>query len=271
MPNTKTAAFPLSGPINLSARLGHGSLTVLAVDDLTEASVELTPRDGAEDYVDRITVEMAGPTLTVHAPRQGGVFDLFADRVRGQSAVDVVVRVPSDTAIKIATFTAGIVVRGRCGGADIASGSARIELDDVNGDLRLRYGHSSSSAKRVSGSVTVRSGAGNARFGEILGSLQSGFGSGRLEVDSVHGAVRSRTGAGEARLGAVYGDVDLASGSGAMSIGLPAGVTARLEVHTGSGRVRSDLPIEDEPKAAKGAITVRARTGSGDVRLFRAA
>jgi len=61
------------------------------------------------------------------------------------------------------------------------------------------------------------------------------------------------------------------SGSGGLEIGLPTGVSAKLDVHTGSGRVRSDLPIEDAPREAKSKITVRARTGSGDVRLFRAA
>jgi hypothetical protein len=271
MPTTKNFQFPLSGAINLAVRLGHGRLTVHIVDDLVEARVELTARPGSEDYLDRIAVELSGPTLSVQAPRQGGVFDLFTDRPRNQSAVDAVVRVPSGTAMKITTFTADIVVRGRSGGTDVASATGNVELDHVDGDLRLRTGNASASVGTVSGSVTVRSGAGSARFGEIGGSLQSGFGSGRLDVDAVHGTVRSRAGTGEARLGAVYGDVDLASGTGAFRIGLPAGVTARLDVHTGSGQVRSDLPITDEPKTSKGAITVRARTGSGDVRLFRAA
>jgi hypothetical protein len=35
--------------------------------------------------------------------------------------------------------------------------------------------------------------------------------------------------------------------------------------------VRSELPIEDHPTPAKHTITVRARTGNGDVQLFRAA
>ena len=87
----------------------------------------------------------------------------------------------------------------------------------------------------------------------------------------MHGAVKWRSGSGDARIGAVYGDVDVASGAGAISLGLPAGVTARLNVQTGSGEVHSDLPIEERPTSEKGAITVRARTGSGDVHLFRAA
>jgi hypothetical protein len=269
---TTTQRFPLTGPINLSVRLGHGSLTVRTETDLAEATVELTPAAGSEDLVDRITVEMAGPTLTVHAPRQGGLADLIAPwRPRWHDGVAVTVTVPTGTALKIATFTAPVTVEGRCGGADVATGSGRIRLEEVDGDLLLRYGSADSSVDRVTGSATVRSGSGNARFGEVLGDLQAGCGSGRLEVGEARGAVRSRAGSGEALLSAVYGDVDLASGAGPMSIGLPAGVPARLDVNTGSGKVRSDLPIEDQPASRKGAITVRARTGSGDVRLFRAA
>jgi hypothetical protein len=87
----------------------------------------------------------------------------------------------------------------------------------------------------------------------------------------IRGAVRSRCGSGTARLGEVHGDVDLATGSGGLEIGLPIGVTARLDVHSGSGQVTSELPIDDKPTSAEDAITVRAKTGSGDVRLFRAA
>jgi hypothetical protein len=63
----------------------------------------------------------------------------------------------------------------------------------------------------------------------------------------------------------------VARGSGSIAIGLPAGQPARLDVTTGSGRVDSDLPIEDSPATQHNPITVRARTGSGNVRLFRAA
>ncbi len=69
----------------------------------------------------------------------------------------------------------------------------------------------------------------------------------------------------------MHGDVDLATGSGGLEIGLPIGITARLDVHSGSGNVSSELPVDDKPTSTNDAITVRAKTGSGDVRLFRAA
>jgi hypothetical protein len=42
-------------------------------------------------------------------------------------------------------------------------------------------------------------------------------------------------------------------------------------VTTGSGEVLSELSIDDAPRDKARAISVRARTGSGDVKLIRAA
>jgi hypothetical protein len=263
--------FPLTGPINLLVRLGHGSVTVTARDDLDRALVRLTPRDKRSDILDRITVEMRGPTLAVVAPRQGGLGDLIGGWRKDRDGVDAEIEVPSGTAMKLSTASADVTVSGRSGGADVATGSADIVLDTVDGDLRVRSGSATTRVGMVTGDASVRSGSGDVHLGEVGGSLQSLFGSGDLDVGSVRGTVRSRTGSGDATLGAVWGDVDLVAGSGRVSVGLPAGLNARLDVTSGSGRVRSELPIDDAPAAGGRPITVRARTGSGDVRLFRAA
>jgi DUF4097 and DUF4098 domain-containing protein YvlB len=162
-------------------------------------------------------------------------------------------------------------MQGRCGVADIASGSASMQLEHVNGDLRLRYGSGPAHAQRVTGSVVVKSGSGPATFGEVAGALTMACGSGTLEIGVAHGAVRMRTGSGQAIITVAESDVEFASGSGGLAVGLRAGRLARLDIITGAGSVRSDLPVEDTAPTASGrASTIRARTGSGDIRLFRA-
>lgn len=263
--------FPVTGEIELNVRIGHGSVTVETADDLAAATVRLGSAKGAADLVEQTSVELHGRTLSVSAPRQGGIFDLplFGRRGRG---LDVHVTVPTGTAVKISTFTAPIRILGRVGAADLAFGSGEAAVREVDGDLRLRYGAGTARAVHVHGSVQVRSGSGDAQFGEIDGALLAGCGSGNLEVRVVHGPVRSRCGSGNARLGEVHGHVDVASGSGSVEIGLPEGLSARLDLHTGSGQVRSELPVAGAPSASAGSpIGLRARTGSGDVRLFRAA
>jgi hypothetical protein len=63
-----TTSFPLSGPIDLSCRLGVGTVTVHADEGITEAKVVLTARDAKSDFIERTTVELSGSTLVVHGP-----------------------------------------------------------------------------------------------------------------------------------------------------------------------------------------------------------
>jgi DUF4097 and DUF4098 domain-containing protein YvlB len=268
-----TSTFPLTGPINLDVRVAFGSLTVHADDGVTDALVQVEPVDPTSDVLDRTVIHMNGNTLVVATPRRGGVFDLgiFGGPQDIRDSVDVTVTVPSGTAMKLSSFTAPITTLGRSGSADVTAGAAAVTLDTVDGELRLRFGSGNADVRAVTGAVQARSGSGNARFGEITGDVTCACGSGGLDIVLARGKVRSRSGSGTASLGAVYGDVDLASGSGTVAIGLPDGHSARLDITTGSGRVESDLPVDKAPAEAAKKISIRARTGSGDIRLFRAA
>ncbi|WP_375478235.1 DUF4097 domain-containing protein [uncultured Jatrophihabitans sp.] len=265
-----THTFPLTGPINVHARIGAGSLRIETADGLSAATVEL---DGAAEVLAATIVELRGPTLTVLGPRQGGVFDLpfLGARRTEHAGLAVRIVVPTGTAVRAATFTAPITVIGTVGGADLAFGHGSATVEHVTGDLRLRFGGGSAAVEQVDGAVETRSGAGGVRLGEVGGDIVAACGSGDLTVEAVRGDVRARSGSGGAAFGAVHGDVDLASGAGRLEIGLPAGVSASLNVHTGLGAVHSELPIEDAPTAANRTISIRARTGNGDVRLYRAA
>ena len=266
-----THRFPLTGPINLSVRIGHGSVYVVTEEELSEATVTLDPGKHVADEITQFVVEMHGQTLQVQGPREGGIFDRGWLGWRNHGGVDVRVTVPAGTTVKISTFTAPVTASGRIGNADIVFGSAAVELAEVDGDLRLRFGRGTAQVQAVRGSVQVRSGNGNVRLGEVGGDLHAGCGNGDLYANAVHGRTSARCGSGTARIGAVHGDADLASGSGRLELGMPAGLSAYLDLHTGSGRVQSDLPVEEHANPANESITIRARTGSGDVHLFRAA
>jgi hypothetical protein len=268
-----TTTFPLTAPIKLVGRIGRGSFTVRAQDGLTEAAVDLAALHAKSDIVDRTMVELRGDTLMIATPRQGGIFDLpiFGGRADERDAIDIAVTVPTGTDVRITAYTADITVVGRIGSAHLAYGSSQVCVDTVQGDLTLRFGSGQAEIERVRGRAQIRSGAGTVRIGEVSGALSSGCGSGNLSVGSARGPVHSRAGSGSATLGAVYGDVDLASGSGSMTIGVPSGVSARLDVISGSGDIGSELPVDQVPEPSRPKITVRARTGSGPVRIVSAA
>jgi len=69
--------FPVTGPLHLDVKVGIGSVTVHARDDLTEAVVTVTPRRPQYEYnlAERIRIDMHGSTLVVHAAKLGGVLE----------------------------------------------------------------------------------------------------------------------------------------------------------------------------------------------------
>ncbi len=267
----ETTTFAISGPLVLQVRL-PGHVTVEARDGLTEATVRLTPRDSSTDALERTVVELSRSTLVVAGPRNSGnLAARLVNRVRDRDTVDAHIVVPSGTTTKIATMNGDLTLTGTYADSDLATGAGDIEVDRIAGDLRLRVGSGECRSGPVSGSVTAKSGSGGVSLSDVGGGLDAAFGSGDLHAGIVRGRLRSRAGSGDVAIEAVHGDVDLASGSGSIALGLPAGVSAHLDVMTGSGQLHSDLPVEQAPAAGAGSITVRARTGSGDVRLSRAA
>lgn len=262
--------IPLSGPIRLNMQVGHGTISVSAVEGLPEAVVRLTPREAAPDVLDRFTVEMRGATLDVTGPRQGGLSDIIGGWRRGHQSVDVRVEVPAGTPVKVATASEEVTLTGTFGDADVASARGDVAVDTVDGDLRLRYGHGNCRVGSVTGSASLSSGSGTAHFGEVGGTLDCKAGSGEIVADRVGGSVRTRAGSGSAVIGVAYGDIDVTFGRGPVSVGLPAGVSARVDLTTGTGQVYSDLPVE-QAAASERTISVRVRTGSGDIRLQRPA
>lgn len=166
------------------------------------------------------------------------------------------------------------------------SGSADVTVTGVAAALRAATGSGQVRAQRCTAAAEVRTGSGDVRLGTILGQLRVRTGSGEVDVISVEGAQGSgtvQTGSGDVRLGAVAHDVSartgsgdltvvdasagglkLTTGSGQLRVGIHPGVLAELDVSSGSGRARSDLPVGGRPVEGDIALRVRARTGSGD-------
>lgn len=267
MPASPITRIPLEHPVELLVKLGQGSVTVTARDDVTEAVVRLTAREQGSDVLSRFTVEHAGRTLTVSGPRQGGLVDLLTGR---GEAVDVEVTVPTGTPTTVQTAAAQVTLTGRLGATDLLSGSGDVSVGEVDGDLRARTGSGDVRFGRVGGETALQTGSGDVTVDEAVGALRAVFGSGSLRIGSSGGPVRSKAGSGDVRIDRVGGDVDLVTGSGEITLGLPAGVPVQVDALAGSGQVRSELPVANTPSSTDGAISVRTRTGSGDVRLFRA-
>lgn len=213
----------------------------------------------AAEAVRRTLIDFSGKRLTVRSPQDVPL-----------RTVPLIIQIsaPSNSSITARSGSADIAVTGVAAGVDAATGSGQIR------------------AQRCTGAAEVRTGSGDVRLGTVLGRLRARTGSGEVDVNSLEGTDGGstvQTGSGDVRLGAVKhdlsartgsgdvtvidacaGGLELTTGSGQLRVGIHPGVLAELDVSSGSGWARSDLPVGGAPVEGSVALRVRARTGSGD-------
>lgn len=286
--------FSCEGPINIWVELESGQLDITLEQDAAPHQVRVRIRpdspgqppwnrgfggllawlgeQAGASSLDELATEAArhtmidftGRRLTVRAPRQ---YPLRTVPLRIQ------VNAPSGSSINARGGCADITVTGVAANVDATTGSGKVR------------------AQRCTGMAEVRTGSGDVRLGTVLGRLRVRTGSGQIDVTSVEGAdgsVTVKTGSGDVRLGSVNlgtikhgvsartgsgdlivvdaraGGLELATGSGQLRVGIHPGVLAELDVSSGCGRARSDLPVGGPPAQGDVALRVLARTGSGD-------
>jgi hypothetical protein len=216
----------------------------------------------AAEAVRRTTIDFTGRRLSVRSPRE---FPL--------RTVPLTIHVRAPT---------GSSITARSGSADIAVDGVADRFDASTGSGQVR-------AQRCTGSVDIRTGSGDVRLGSVPGGLRVRTGSGEVDVASIDDTVGAagggtvQTGSGDVRLGTVRhnvsartgsgdltvvdasaGGLELTTGSGQLRVGIHSGVRAELDVSSGSGEARSDLPVGGPPSEGDITLRVRARTGSGD-------
>ncbi|HEX7238664.1 MAG TPA: DUF4097 family beta strand repeat-containing protein [Longimicrobiaceae bacterium] len=161
---------------------------------------------------------------------------------RGTAAyADLVVQVPAGRTVAIHQGVGKVDVSNVNGNLRVNTSSAPVTTAGTRGSLTVDVGSGSVQVQRAEGDVDVDTGSGSVRLSDVRAR--------RLHVDTGSGSVTGSALAGE--------DVEVDVGSGSVNLtGLRAG---DLKVDTGSGSVDVSL--------AAAARSVEIDTGSGGVRL----
>jgi DUF4097 and DUF4098 domain-containing protein YvlB len=145
---------------------------------------------------------------------------------------------------------------GLVAGADItcSSGSGDISIGDVRGDA-----------------VRVKTGSGDIRVDEAHCAVSAKSGSGDVLIRALHYAeLQASSGSGDISVPSTSGSVDLRSASGSLTVGVADDLPAWLDLNSVSGRIRIALDASSPPAEGEPYITVRARTASGEIAVYRA-
>ncbi|ABW13524.1 conserved hypothetical protein [Parafrankia sp. EAN1pec] len=279
------ATFDTPTPILTVLDVGAGTVRIDA-EERTDTVVTVRPRDPGSDHdtraAEQTIVDHADGRLVVRGPNRT-VRSLFG----GSGAVVVTISLPAGSRVEART-AAALTTSGRLGDCQVHAAGGAVTVERTGG-LRLRTSHAAVSVGcvdgdadvatargpirvgRVEGAARIQTARGEIHLGEVAGPLTVASGAGPISVERAGAGVNARAGRAAICLGEVArGTVTLASGHGRLEVGIRAGTAALVDLLSGHGRVRNDLHATDEPGPDEETVSVRARTGHGDIVIRRA-
>ncbi len=239
--------------------LGDGSITVEpgSQQDLVEASIV------ADDdrFDDQVQIRHDHDWLRISFPQQ---FLRYAKAY-------LRLAVPDGLRYVIKTGSADISISADIGRSKIISGSGDITIGNAV-DLDCSTGSGNISVASADGTgAKLGSGSGDVSVGEVNCPITAKSGSGDLVVKSVRGAtLQANSGSGDIAVSATSGSVDLRSASGSLTVGIADNLPTWLDLNSVSGDIRIALESTGPPEPGERYISVRARTASGNIGIYRA-
>ena len=239
--------------------LGSGSITVVpgSRQDQVEASIEATD----DRLLEQVQIRHDHDWLRISFPQQ---FLRF-------TKAHLHLGVPDRLTYVIKTGSADISISANIDRSKIISGSGNITIGSA-ADLDCSTGSGKISIAQVDGSgARLSSGSGDLAVGEANCPVTAKSGSGEIVVKSLRGSnLQANTGSGDIAISSTSGSVDLRSASGSLTVGVADNLPAWLDLSSGSGDFRIGLESTAQPERGEPYITLRARTASGDISIYRA-
>lgn len=230
----------------LRVRVVSGSVAVLASQD--PPSLDVASLTGQPLLV---THEAGILTVSYEDLQPGGLRGWFRPQ---RHSADVTITVPTGCPTQVAVVNASTIVSGI---------SANISAKSVSGDITLDGVTGSVDAKTVSGDLEARGLDGDLAFNSVSGGLTVAGGAVR------HLAARTLS-------GQVTADIDVPDGSGLrvstvsgdVAVRVPASASARVDLKSTSGRLRSSFDgMSPAPGSRPAVISATIGSGSAGISL----
>ncbi|NUT31869.1 MAG: DUF4097 family beta strand repeat protein [Hamadaea sp.] len=261
--------FPVSGPITAEIRVGAGRVQVTGAPGATVATAVVEPLDDsdlARDCAARTVVEMRGDRLYVKTP------EIATGWLRRRSAsVAITVTVPTGSSLELKAASADVTVTGELRKADVTSASGDLSIERITEQLSVNTASGDLRAGAVGGDLKVISASGDITVDTVDGHASLHSASGDFHIGSAGNGVRANTASGDVMVGVLRrGAAKVTSASGDIRIGVAPGTGVWQDLHSMSGRTRSELDPAGPPTGGgEPEVTLQLRSMSGDVTLGR--
>jgi DUF4097 and DUF4098 domain-containing protein YvlB len=249
--------------------------------------VELGPNPDGEGTVvsmeidgddDGVIFEVADGELVIESPRN----------VRRGPEIRVQIATSAVLDARVKTGSGDIVSQVPLGSARLATGSGDVRLTRVENELGVNTGSGDVKVESVAGAVRASTGSGSIDIEEAGDALGLSTGSGDVTVGDAAGPTSVKVGSGDITIERIRDHSVATSGSGDVTveiadapsvqaetargdvqIGVPDGLPTYLDLKTVTGQIRCDLEPGEKPAEGERALTLRARTVSGDITVVK--
>jgi hypothetical protein len=271
----------VNGPVTLHVSTGSGSIHVSPGSDNqvhivghVKGSNSWWGGGSSEEAVGKVAdnppIDQAGNIIRVGDEHGRDYFH--------HVSIDYEITTPSNSMLEAESGSGDLQLSNISGTVKGHTGSGSIRADKLGAGSRLDTGSGSIEASSLMGSATLETGSGEIKAQlNAAGDVVASTGSGSIKLTNVQGAAKAETGSGTVEIsGQATSPWKLETGSGDISLQLGSGAHFNLDAETGSGSVKTDLPLTMRGSMDKhhivgtvngGGPTIKAQTGSGDIHI----
>jgi DUF4097 and DUF4098 domain-containing protein YvlB len=288
--------FDTPAPIFVSVDIGAGNTEIIA-SDRSDTVVEVRPTNPANKSdvgaAEQTQVSFSDGTLTLKTPRnwrkyvgrsEWGSVEVKIElpsgsRLRGEAGMGMVLVGPTGRSELRGTgllgeFTfkvgAGDIQVSQAGPLQLRTGVGNITVERAVGPSEITTGAGVVHVSRTDGAAVIKNSNGDIWVGEANADLRVTTANGKIWVALARSDVEAKTANGSVQIDEVMdGTVRAHTAMGKVEVGVRRGVAALLDLETSWGKVLNGLDASGAPEARQPSVEVQARTGFGDIRVFR--
>lgn len=269
--------FETPGSVSLQIKLPSGRVVVTTADEpRTTVEVVALGRRG-QDAIDDIEITMD--------ERSGRHFIRVEQRDRFRwgpiqitwgGDIECRISCPPGTDLDLSGASTDVRVEGELGDVSARTASGDIRVQRVGGPLQVKTASGDVFVGVVGGQGSIATVSGDVGVERIDAPLTARAVSGDITVGSVASELGISTTSGDVDLKTVLdGDVRVQTVSGDVRVGVARGTRVWVDAASVSGRLESELGLEDQEAAAgdddSAVVPLHVKTVSGDVSVVRAA
>jgi len=268
--------FETPGSVSLQVKLPSGRVLVTTADEpRTTVEVVAVGRRG-QDAIDEIEVTM-DERLGRYAVKveQKDRFRWGPIQITwGGGDFECRIVCPPGTDLDLGGGSTDLRSDGELGEVSVRTASGDIRLESVRGDLQVKTASGDISVDTIASQASLVTVSGDLGVERVDASLTARAVSGDVTIGVISSPVALSTTSGDVDIKSVAGgDVRVQTVSGDVRVGIAPGTRTWIDAASVSGRLESELGLDQEPAAEtdEAVVPLHVKTVSGDVSIVRAA